>query len=78
MAACAECGYESEGGPELCSYHVWNANENWARSNKIMCDFFHRRIVPTRHPDENLDLQRKLQIQAMLRVEQWRQRVLGC
>jgi hypothetical protein len=32
---------------ELCRHHVPRM-DNWAETNRIMCDFLHRRKVPSR------------------------------
>jgi hypothetical protein len=45
MSLCASCGLEIIDGSELCRHHVPLADD-WAQSNRIMCDFFHRRRVP--------------------------------
>ncbi len=47
MSLCASCGLEIIDGSELCRHHVPLADD-WARSNRIMCDFFHRRRLPAR------------------------------
>lgn len=44
---CPECGSSLYGEADLCPYHVVTS-ENWARGNRIMCEFFHRGIVPPR------------------------------
>jgi hypothetical protein len=43
MSLCASCGLEIADGSGLCRHHVAHP-DNWAESNRIMCDFFHRRI----------------------------------
>jgi hypothetical protein len=45
MSLCASCGLEIIDGSELCRHHVPLADE-WAQSNRIMCDFFHRKRIP--------------------------------
>jgi hypothetical protein len=47
MSLCASCGLEIIDGFELCRHHVPLADD-WAQSNRIMCDFFHRRRIPER------------------------------
>lgn len=47
-ALCAYCGYPTlDDG--MCAYHTVGAGgpdlDNWANSNRIMCDFIHRGIV---------------------------------
>ena len=48
---CALCGLNgvfADHNAPICAYHATNASEDWAASNRIMCDFFHRRKVPPR------------------------------
>jgi hypothetical protein len=47
MTLCASCGLELTDSSELCRHHVPHG-DNWAESNRIMCDFFHRRKLPAR------------------------------
>jgi hypothetical protein len=55
MSLCASCGLEIIDGSELCRHHVPLADE-WAQSNRIMCDFFHRKRIPARAvPDPAAD-----------------------
>ena len=36
---------------DMCPYHVKVNGEEWAASNRIMCDFFHRGILSTSTDD---------------------------
>lgn len=45
--ACALCGQELVSAA-LCAHHHAVSEDGWAVVNRIMCDFFHRTIVPTR------------------------------
>jgi hypothetical protein len=49
MSACAQCGSETGTDRALCSFHhdssVW---DDWAKANRIICDWIHRGVVPTR------------------------------
>jgi hypothetical protein len=47
MSVCALCGLEIVDLSGLCRHHVVRG-DNWAESNRIMCDFFHRRKIPAR------------------------------
>ena len=47
MSLCASCGLEVTGNSGLCPHHH-TICDDWAASNRAMCNFFHRGIVPTR------------------------------
>lgn len=47
MSLCAQCGYPMIGPGELCAHHNASDGVNWARDNRIMCDFVHRGLVTT-------------------------------
>jgi hypothetical protein len=34
----------------LCSHHSSSSDGKWSDGNRAACDFFHRRIMPTRRP----------------------------
>lgn len=54
MTLCASCGAETY-AEHLCPFHV-SGDSGWAQANKIMCDFFHRGMVPSRlREDERFD-----------------------
>lgn len=44
---CASCGTERYIA-ELCPHHSAVYPDDWARANRIQCDFFHRGKVPAR------------------------------
>lgn len=47
MNRCASCGADLSEAMSLCPQH--HAQEaGWAASNRIMCDFLHRGLVPPR------------------------------
>jgi hypothetical protein len=49
MSACAMCGRPLSGNDaSLCPQHVLATQDSWSTGNRIMCDFFHRGIVPGR------------------------------
>lgn len=47
LRLCALCGLTLR-NDELCSHHSFIYDDDWATANRIMCDFFHRGIVPAR------------------------------
>jgi hypothetical protein len=47
MNLCAVCGQHVPGNAGVCAHHA-AAEGGWAAGNRIMCDFFHRRIAPSR------------------------------
>lgn len=55
MTLCAFCGYSTLGSPGLCSHHALSDGNGWAVSNRIMCDFVHRGIVPPTPGDLPID-----------------------
>jgi hypothetical protein len=48
MSTCASCGQPlvDEGG--LCAHHYSDSEDGWAASNRLMCDFIHRKRIPLR------------------------------
>lgn len=48
MAVCASCGLQLVGEASLCSHHHSVYGDDWSRSNRVYCDFFHRGVVPAR------------------------------
>lgn len=47
MSLCVLCGQQNPDESLLCAVHV-SSDEAWAASNRLMCDFLHRGIVPPR------------------------------
>lgn len=54
---CPVCGLPVYGGGRICAHHPDTYGPNWAAGNKIMCDFFHRGVVPPRVADGTDDEQ---------------------
>ena len=48
MSTCASCGQPFVDESGLCAHHHFHAPDGWAVSNRIMCDFIHRKRVPLR------------------------------
>lgn len=50
MALCTLCGLTCPGAGTwgLCEHHDFNFGDAWSTSNRIVCDFVHRKIVPRR------------------------------
>ena len=47
MSLCALCGLTVPDGAGVCAHHQ-NGDDDWASTNRIMCDFVHRQRVPSR------------------------------
>jgi len=43
MSVCASCGLPLLDDSGLCGHHHSDPADNWATSNRIMCDFIHRK-----------------------------------
>lgn len=51
---CMSCGNSTFNNAEICNHHHYVSpfdNGEWAQSNRLWCDFFHRGIVPPRGPE---------------------------
>lgn len=48
MSLCPSCGCQNSGDSELCPHHHCVVGDDWAASNRIYCDFFHRKQVAPR------------------------------
>ena len=48
MNLCGVCGVRLAALTNLCAYHGAPTSDSWAGENRLMCDFVHRGIVPTR------------------------------
>jgi hypothetical protein len=46
MSLCVLCGIETNTAEALCAYHPGGTDADWAHSNRVMCDFVHRGVVP--------------------------------
>jgi len=55
MIACVMCGLEASEDGVLCAHHLFGIPDEWAASNRIMCDFVHRGVVPRRLSREERD-----------------------
>jgi len=58
MALCVLCAQPCVGPDDVCAYHMSGPGDDWATSNRIMCDFVHRGILAPapreRHDDIEL------------------------
>jgi hypothetical protein len=50
MRLCIQCGYPTSGADDMCAHHVASYADDWAVSNRIMCDFLHRGNVSRLDP----------------------------
>jgi|RhiMetdeSRZDD1v2_1073273.scaffolds.fasta_scaffold2490802_1 hypothetical protein len=49
MSLCASCGMRLAGDAALCPHHHFvYGHDDWAVTNRIICDFLHRKKVPSR------------------------------
>lgn len=48
MSLCSSCGVQLSEDGELCPHHHYVYADDWALNNRIMCNFFHRGVVPDR------------------------------
>lgn len=48
MNRCNQCGIELHEAFTLCPHHHVHNDPGWAATNRIMCDFVHRGLVPQR------------------------------
>lgn len=61
MSICMICGiqrFDNDPEPQICPHHVpssKNTKDDWAKANKIMCDFIHRKIEPPRLEKKDRD-----------------------
>jgi hypothetical protein len=55
VATCTLCRATVSSGTELCLYHLGTEANDWAATNRIMCDFFHRKKLPPRLAPEQRD-----------------------
>ena len=45
MALCVLCAQPCFGPDDVCAYHTASHGDDWAASNRIMCNFVHRGII---------------------------------
>ena len=55
MSLCTSCGSSIPGDLALCGHHHNVHGDDWAPSNRIMCNFIHRGIVPPRLDKDKRD-----------------------
>jgi hypothetical protein len=48
MSLCASCGQLSGDGALCPHHHFVYGDDSWAVTNRIMCDFLHRKKMPPR------------------------------
>jgi hypothetical protein len=48
MNACPWCSIRLSDSSQLCAHHLHASDSDWAWTNRIMCDFLHRAILPAR------------------------------
>lgn len=54
MVLCPSCGVSNIDGVPICPHHTM-VDQEWSRSNRAWCDFFHRGIVPAAEPSGLVD-----------------------
>jgi len=54
MSLCVLCAQPTLGPGECCAYHLAGQTDDWATSNRVMCDFIHRGVVGAT-PDDDAD-----------------------
>lgn len=55
MRLCAFCGTVMTGPGGVCAFHLTLASDDWAVTNRSMCDFIHRGCVPERRATQDDD-----------------------
>ena len=50
MRLCVFCGLATNTDADICAFHTSIYGSDWAISNRAMCDFFHRHIIPPSPP----------------------------
>ena len=58
MSLCSLCGQATLDASSLCTHHSSSYGDDWATSNRIMCDFVHRGIsrMPAEHEGPLVEL----------------------
>jgi hypothetical protein len=59
MSLCPYCGDPTFGPGAICVYHGLSNRDDWAKGNRIMCDFVHRGVVlptPSRSALSSMDV----------------------
>ena len=47
MSLCASCRSSLSGSADLCPHHHTGQPDDWAQANRLMCDFLHRKWIPS-------------------------------
>lgn len=55
MSLCASCGLRMSGDTALCPHHHAVYGDQWAVTNRIWCDYFHRERPLPRLPQSERD-----------------------
>lgn len=48
VTLCSACGLQTNVDTSICSHHHLANGDDWAVSNRIICDLIHRRLAPIR------------------------------
>ncbi len=57
MSLCAACALQLSDDMALCPHHHGLSGDDWATTNRLMCDFVHRGRIPPRtrpEPEEEV------------------------
>jgi hypothetical protein len=54
-APCLICGLSILASWGVCLHHTMMHDDNWARGNKVWCDYFHRGQLLPRLPEKERD-----------------------
>ena len=55
VSLCAVCALQLSGDLALCPHHHGVSGDDWATTNRLMCDFVHRGRIPRLTPRERED-----------------------
>ena len=70
MRLCACCDTVMTAPGNLCAFHLTLASDDWAMTNRSMCDFIHRGRVPdppvTQHDDSPVRIEAAEPVQGEL------------
>lgn len=50
MSICIACGLALAGDRDFCPHHKTDYDEDWAKDNRKMCNFVHRKWLPPQPP----------------------------
>jgi hypothetical protein len=51
MSRCVLCAQPTLGREDVCGFHLYGHETDWATGNRIICDFLHRGIVRGASPE---------------------------